>query len=869
MQFYKKLLILCLFILPVLSVSAQIGSDPVHILFLNSYNSRMNWYREILRGVEDTLTPDQNNIILHLEHMDSKEFQSEEYVQAFLEFIEMKYEQTRFSLILCSDNNAFDFLREHHKKLYPGVPIVFSGVNDFKDDMILGHEEITGIPEIFSARRTIDVALSLHPGTEEIYIINDYLKTGRAWQRDIAEELKNLNPDIRLRYSRNLSMEDLKDEISSLSDKTIILLGVYYSDRNGRYFTYEKTGEAIASASKVPLYCLTNFNITEGVMGGYVLSGFAQGQAMADMGLKLLGGESPLDLPPVKKEFNELILNYPELERFSVPLKSLPDKRILINRPYSVFREYFWQIWLLLSIFFILLLVVIALIFSIIRKNQAENILKELTEASWEGIVIHDRGVALQFNNMFLTLFGYTREDVTGDRFIERIFTEDSLKLVNSKIDSGSLDPYEAVAVKKDGTTFPVEIRVRKLNNQGQDLRVAAIRDLTDQRKMEESISQSQKMQALGTLAGGISHDFNNILSAVLGYADLGQMESEPDTLIYQYFDHILSAGKRARELIRQILSFSRQSKKERQPVIFNEIIDETINLINASLPSTIRIHKDLRSGICVLGNPAQLQQIVMNLCTNASLAMQEKGGKLEIVLRECDIENPGLSGMDLPEGAYAQLIISDTGCGMPEDIRKRVFEPFFTTRKPGEGTGMGLSVVHGIVTEMGGSIRVYSTKDQGTTFNIFLPICTEISIPQKEKPDKLMSGGNERILFVDDEPLQLGLAKDILGYLGYSVTAVNDSTEAWELFQKSPDSFDLLITDVTMPHMTGDILVEKIHNIQRDFPVLICTGFSERLSRERLNALGVQNFVMKPLLLREMAAKIRTALDSKKTYFS
>jgi len=248
---------------------------------------------------------------------------------------------------------------------------------------------------------------------------------------------------------------------------------------------------------------------------------------------------------------------------------------------------------------------------------------------------------------------------------------------------------------------------------------------------------------------------------------------------------------------------------------------------------------------------------------------MQEKGGKLEIVLRECDIENPGLSGMDLPEGAYAQLIISDTGCGMPEDIRKRVFEPFFTTRKPGEGTGMGLSVVHGIVTEMGGSIRVYSTKDQGTTFNIFLPICTEISIPQKEKPDKLMSGGNERILFVDDEPLQLGLAKDILGYLGYSVTAVNDSTEAWELFQKSPDSFDLLITDVTMPHMTGDILVEKIHNIQRDFPVLICTGFSERLSRERLNALGVQNFVMKPLLLREMAAKIRTALDSKKPYSS
>jgi len=845
-----------------LPLYAQFDQESVHILFLNSYDSRMSWYREILRGVEETLTPDQNRILLHLEHMDSKEFQSDEYRNGFLDFIEMKYRNTRFSLILCSDNNAFDFLREHHKTLFPGIPIVFCGVNDFEDEMILGHEEITGVAEVFSARETVDVALRLHPETEEIYIINDYLKTGRAWQRGIEEELKDLDPRIRLRYSENLSMEELRGEISSLSDKTIILQGVYYSDRNGRFFTYEKTGEAIASASKVPLYCLTDFNITSGVMGGYVVSGYAHGQKMAEIGIRILGGESPRDIPPVKESFNTLLINYPELERFSIPLKSLPDDCSVINRPFSVYREYFWEIWISLSVFFILLMVVIALIFNVLKKNRAEHALRELTEASWEGIVIHDRGIALQFNNMFLSLFGYTKEEILGQYFINLIFRDEALEKVREQIETNSLDPYEVVGVRKDGTNFPVEVRVRKLDSRGQNRRMAAIRDLTEQKKLEESIAQSQKLQALGTLAGGISHDFNNILSAVLGYANLGQLDVDKESPVYQYFENILSAGKRARDLIGQILSFSRQSKKEKQPVRLHDVIEETLTLIKGSLSSSIKIAKDLDTEICVPGDPTQMQQIIMNLCTNASLAMKEEGGTLEIVLMECHIDQPRLSGVNLPEGMYAKLIISDTGCGMPEEVQRRIFEPFFTTRKTGEGTGMGLSVVHGIVTEMGGSIQVYSTQNQGTTFNIFLPECTEEYIPQAERQNDTLIGGKERILFVDDELLQLGLAEDILGYLGYSVTVINSSIEALELFKSSPDSFDLLITDVTMPEMTGDVLVEQIHRIKPSLPVLICTGYSERLSRERMDALGVKNFLMKPLLLREMAAKVRTALD-------
>ncbi|MDA3957287.1 ATP-binding protein [Oceanispirochaeta sp.] len=704
---------------------AQFTDDPIHILFLNSYNSRMNWYREILRGVEEVLTPDQNNIILHLENMDTKEFQSEEYVQAFSDFIELKYRDNHFSLIFCSDNNAFDFLREQHNRLYPGVPIVFCGVNDFEDSMITDHKEITGIAETFSARTTVETALLLHPDTREVYIINDFLKTGRAWQRDIESELSSLENQLKIRYSEDLSMEELQKEIASLSDQTIILLGVYYSDRNGLFFTYEKTGEAISSVSKVPLYCLTDFNITRGVMGGDVLSGFMTGEAMAGMGLRILQGEFPWEIPPVKAGLTEKIFNYPELERFSIPLKSLPPHSRVINRPYSVYREYFWEFWILMSILILLLVVVIALIVNIYRKKRAENTLRELTEASWEGILIHNRGVALQFNDMFLNLFGYNRDEIQGQQFIDRIFTRESSQKVIDRINAGNLEPYEAMGVKKDGSQFPVEVRVRVIESQGQKARVAAIRDMTDQKKMEEGIRQSQKMQALGTLAGGISHDFNNILSAVLGYADIGLLESEPDGKVHFYFEQILAAGRRARQLIKQILAFSQQSKIQKQPVILNDIIQETINLLYASLPSSITIHMDLSTEICVFGDPVQLQQIIMNLCTNAGLAMKEKGGTLDLVLKECIIDEPSLSDSYLPSGMYAQLMVSDTGCGMTEEVRSRIFEPFYTTRKTGEGTGMGLSVVHGIIAEMSGSIHVYSSEGTGTTFNVILPVCS------------------------------------------------------------------------------------------------------------------------------------------------
>ncbi len=861
MKFSLRVLFIFILISP---LYPRNDGEPVHILYLNSYDSRMSWYKDILQGIEDVLEPDQSNIILHLEDMDSKRFHTEEYFRVYYEFMAQKYRDYRFSMIFCSDNNAFEFIRRHHKELYPGIPIVFCGVNDFEASMLDGHEEITGIEELFSARTTVELALLLHPETEEIYIINDYLVTGRAWQKVIEAELEPLGDRVRLRYSENLPMEELQRTISSLGENSIVLLGVYYSDRDGDLLTYETTGKAIAEASHVPLYCLLGFNIMDGVMGGDVISGYSQGLNMALIGKKILEGASPSDFPVASRKYNELIINYGELERFGIAESMLPENSTIINRPYSLYEDYFHEIWISITAFLLLTLTVIALIVTVLKKRQAEDSLRELVEASWEGIVIHDHGNLVNCNRVFLSMFQLRDEDLLDLHLIQRVFTSESLAVIMQKIEQGETEPYEVTGVRSDGSRFPVEIRIRIIEQKGRELRLAALRDLTEQKKLEEKIQQSQKLQAIGTLAGGIAHDFNNILSGVLGYADLGLMSTQEDSTPHNYFSQILKAGKRARDLVKQILTFSRQSVKETRSVVLAELIEETLELLRATLPATIRIHSELDRTLCIPGDPAQLQQIVMNLCTNAGLALREDGGDLELILNAETVDDVTSPQLDLSPGQYARLVVRDNGCGMNEEVRSRIFDPFYTTREQGKGTGMGLSVVHGIITQMAGAVSVDSSPGEGTSFNVFLPLCADTIRKDSLRSDLRVTGGRERILFVDDEAIQRDIGREIMEYLGYGVTICGDSTEALELFRSHPAAFDLLISDVTMPDMTGDVLVEKVRSIRPGLPVLLCTGYSDRMSFDKLESIGPIRIVMKPLLLQELAVNIRAVLDGR-----
>jgi signal transduction histidine kinase/ActR/RegA family two-component response regulator len=380
--------------------------------------------------------------------------------------------------------------------------------------------------------------------------------------------------------------------------------------------------------------------------------------------------------------------------------------------------------------------------------------------------------------------------------------------------------------------------------------------------EMMIQLQQAQKMEAIGTLAGGIAHDFNNILSAVIGFTELSLLDVPQGSQLHANLQHVVSAGQRAKKLIRQILTFSRQSNPETQPVQLRQIIHEAIELLRASLPATIEIKQDIQSDAFIMADPSQLHQVVMNLCTNASQAMLPESGVLELALHDRDIGSDHVASYpDMAPGSYLELVVADTGRGMSRQTLKRIFDPFFTTKEKGQGTGMGLAVVHGIVKNCKGDIAVCSEIDHGTTFRVLLPTVKKSNGSQR-KMDQVMPRGNERILFVDDEPMQADLAGRFLTPLGYRVEAFTDSTAALNRFYEAPDQFDLVLTDMFMPKMTGRSLAAKINGIRADLPIILCSGFSDSPSETKDPNQHIRGYLMKPFGMKELATTIRRILD-------
>ncbi len=391
------------------------------------------------------------------------------------------------------------------------------------------------------------------------------------------------------------------------------------------------------------------------------------------------------------------------------------------------------------------------------------------------------------------------------------------------------------------------------------------ILDVTEKKKIQNQLNQSQKMQAIGTLAGGVAHDFNNILSAIFGYTDLALMKAKNDSGIEKYLHEIVNAGERAKDLVNQILTVAR--KKDKMKVSFSvaNTTNEALKLLRSSFPSTIDINQKIESKSLVTGDPSQIHQILMNLCTNALHALEEKGGLLEVSVSDVIFSSKYRDkNSKLSPGNYAKIVVFDNGIGISNDKIKSIFEPYYTTKKPGEGTGLGLAIVHGIVEAHNGEILVDSTLGKGTTFTVYLPISQKI-YRQLTNENGDLPKGNEHILFVDDEEAIVETNKKFLKKMGYSVLAKTNSKEAFDLFQARPDNFDLVITDMTMPHLTGEKLAEKVRNIKSNIPIIICTGYSKKISNELVSELGINAVCYKPISLRNFAISIRNVLDEVK----
>ena len=487
---------------------------------------------------------------------------------------------------------------------------------------------------------------------------------------------------------------------------------------------------------------------------------------------------------------------------------------------------------------------------------------------------IKSDGALVRVNKAGEKFTGYKDGELVGKNLLETglISTEDlpkAFRFIKKGQNGEPTGPSEFAMYQKNGGAVYADISTHPVNIKGEKFVLGIARDITDRKKeeqerkkLEDQLQQAQKMEAIGTLAGGIAHDFNNILGAVMGYAELALHEVENKSIPDQYLREVLHAGRRAKDLVKQILTFSRQTDQERTPVLVRLIVKEVIKLLRASLPSTIEIHQNIQSDALVMGDPTQIHQVMMNLCTNAGYAMRDQGGRLTVNLEPLELDPDFAAGHpNLKPGPYLKLTVSDTGPGIPESELDRIFEPFFTTKEKGEGTGMGLAVVHGIVTGHGGDIIVRSEPGQGTTFTVFFP-AVERRIEPETRLEIPPPSGTESILFVDDELALANAAKHMLESLGYDVITRTNSLEALELFEHQPDRFDLVITDMTMPGLTGDQLAQKLMEIRSDLPVILCTGFSARINEEKALALGIRAFVSKPVLKRRIAQTIRKVLD-------
>ncbi len=507
-----------------------------------------------------------------------------------------------------------------------------------------------------------------------------------------------------------------------------------------------------------------------------------------------------------------------------------------------------------------------------LKKAEEERVrLVTAIEQAAEGVIVTDEGWTIDYvNPAFERMTGYGKSEIIGLNIrILKSGKHDAAfyKTIRDTLNRDEVWSGRLTNRKKDGTLYEAEVTSSPVRDKSGAIvnYVSILRDITNEVKLEMALRQAHKMEAIGTLAGGIAHDFNNILAAIVGFAEMALYKAPEGSSVRHYMERVIESASRATDLVKQILTFSRKAELERRPLAIAPIVKEAVKLLRSSLPTTIEIRLEVAlppDGGIVVADPTQIHQVLMNLCTNAAHAMRPRGGILTVNLSQVEVDASLVRRHpDLRPGPYVRLAVSDTGHGMDAAVMDRIFDPYFTTKGVGEGTGLGLSVVQGIVKSCGGAISVYSEAGRGTSFHVFLPRVEEEIAPQAREVEVLPTG-DERILFVDDERPLVDLGKEMLESLGYSVSVNTNSLEALETFRAQPDAFDLVITDMTMPGLTGKELAKELMSIRSDIPIILCTGFSDLINEKQAEEIGIREFLMKPYVIASLAQTIRKVLE-------
>ncbi|MFT5697900.1 MAG: two-component system cell cycle sensor histidine kinase/response regulator CckA [Desulforhopalus sp.] len=851
-------------------------NEKKNVLFLNSYHNGYHWSDGLLKGVRSVLSESQHKIDLQIEYMDAKKFTYADLSQNLFALYKKKFKDESFDIIVVSDNDALNFVNEHRKDLFPGIPIVFCGINDLKYSDI-SSDNITGVVEVFDFTATLEVAKKIHPERKRIIVLIDDSTAGTAIRKQIEKISTQNSTGIEVEYWIQLSLPEAQRRVASLPDDTMLFIAPYYqTTSDGDFYTSEEVSEAIYQHSTVPIYTAWEFMVGYGAVGGRVLSGFEQGKTAGRMALQILNETPADDIPIVNEPGGIYLFDYAVMKKLNIIQELLPPNRKIINEPaaiYAISKDLFWTIMVSL---FLLLIALISMVIAMLERRKVEVKIKDQLNfqetlmdtipqlVSWKDT----DGRYLGANRAFTDFFGLKdAEHVEGlcanDFIKDHPYVQWSTSVDLAVIESQkSFRKLRRKVVDQNNNEGWLEVNKVPLKGQGDKVLgvLSTAENITKEQNLERQLLQSQKLEAIGTLAGGISHDFNNILTSIINSTELAIGDIDPDTQTAADLRRVLKAAHRGGQVVQQILSFSRPSKEGFHTTDLAEIIQEVVHLMEASTPANIQVIAHIEAGqnFFVHADPTQMHQAILNLATNAYHALKKRGGDLQIELTRIESWRAETEDGQISTKEFIQLTVNDNGPGIPEEIIHKIFDPFFSTKSKAEGTGLGLAVVHGIIQSHQGTIKVESTETKGTTFKILLPA------GKPKRTATLLNhqdstGREGHILFVEDDLDQLQTTPRLLEEMGFLVTAIQDPVEALTLASSGTQHFDILISDFDMPTMSGAELAKSLP----DLPVILVSGRADARFAAR-DCPNIFQVIIKPYHKKDLIQSLNEIWENK-----